>query len=291
MLRETLAAISPLDETAMDQCRLRLDNLTKPLGSLHALEDLAVKLAGITRQPQPTGLKKSLVVITAAGDDGYALDGAVLAALAAHAGAVLTVVDGRTLFTGSGGRSHGALTREQVSQALERGLHLARTQLRRGSQALGIGVTGALTEAAAAVVAAEQQEPLAVLAHLGVPEMAVMTGFIVAAAAGRAAVVLDGAATAAAALLAVKLAPRAREYLIGSHYTREPVQQAALARLGVAAYLRLDMNLGGGAGAALGLTLLDAALHVLNDMKTFGEAAVAVAQDGPGALRQRPDII
>jgi nicotinate-nucleotide--dimethylbenzimidazole phosphoribosyltransferase len=65
----------------------------------------------------------------------------------------------------------------------------------------------------------------------------------------------------------------------------------ALEKLGMKAHLYLDLPLGDGTGAALGMRLLDASLHVLNDMKTFGEAAVAVAQDGPGALRQSSDII
>ena len=37
----------------------------------------------------------------------------------------------------------------------------------------------------------------------------------------------------------------------------------------------------------IGLILIDASLHMLNDMKTFAEAAVAVANDGPGAGRQK----
>ena len=43
-------------------------------------------------------------------------------------------------------------------------------------------------------------------------------------------------------------------------------------------------------GAVLGISLIHAALHVLNDMKTFGEAAVSVAEDGPGALVQDPSV-
>ena len=46
------------------------------------------------------------------------------------------------------------------------------------------------------------------------------------------------------------------------------------------------MTTGGGCIASLGIRLVDAALHVLNDMKTFAEASVAVADDGPGASRQ-----
>ena len=43
-------------------------------------------------------------------------------------------------------------------------------------------------------------------------------------------------------------------------------------------------------GAVLGISLIHAALHVLNDMKTFGEVAVSVAEDGPGALVQDPSV-
>ena len=38
--------------------------------------------------------------------------------------------------------------------------------------------------------------------------------------------------------------------------------------------------------ACLGIKIIDAALHMLNDMKTFAEARVSVANDGPGAGRQ-----
>ena len=40
----------------------------------------------------------------------------------------------------------------------------------------------------------------------------------------------------------------------------------------------------------MGMSIIKASLHVLNDMKTFGEAEVAVAQDGPGALKQTKDV-
>ena len=50
------------------------------------------------------------------------------------------------------------------------------------------------------------------------------------------------------------------------------------------------MNCDDGTGAAMGMSLIDASLHVLNDMKTFGAAEVAIAQDGPGALKQSKAI-
>ena len=50
--------------------------------------------------------------------------------------------------------------------------------------------------------------------------------------------------------------------------------------------LRLDMTAAGGLTSCLGFKIIDAALHILNDMKTFAETRVSVADDGPGAGRQ-----
>ena len=74
--------------------------------------------------------------------------------------------------------------------------------------------------------------------------------------------------------------------MVGSHYAAQSVHQEVLAALSVPAYFHLELAGRDGIGAALGLYTLDASLHMLNDMKTFGEADVAVAEDGLGALRQ-----
>lgn len=121
-------------------------------------------------------------------------------------------------------------------------------------------------------------------------ELAVWVGVIVGAAAHKTAVVLDNLVTAAAGLLAARVVPAAAAYLIGSHYSRLTLQKTALDLSDVPAYLHLALQDREGAGAALGITILDASLHMLNDMKTFGEADVAVAQDGLGALKQSKDI-
>ena len=47
MLADTLALIGPADEAAMASARTLHSRLTKPPGSLGALEDLAVRLAGL----------------------------------------------------------------------------------------------------------------------------------------------------------------------------------------------------------------------------------------------------
>ena len=98
--------------------------------------------------------------------------------------------------------------------------------------------------------------------------------------------VLDGIETAAAALAAAQMQPLVKNYLIAPHVAAEPGFQEMLFLLGLPSYLQLQLQQSEGIGAVLGMSLLRASLHMLNDMRTFGEAAVAVAQDGPGAERQ-----
>ena len=86
------------------------------------------------------------------------------------------------------------------------------------------------------------------------------------------------------------MAPLVRDRLVGSHFSAEPQQAEILELTDLPAYLYLGMNVGEGVGAVLGISLIHAALHVLNDMKTFGEVAVSVAEDGPGALVQDPSV-
>lgn len=62
MLEDIITSIKPLDTTAMERCQLRLDNLTKPLNSLHYFEHIARQLAGITGNPRPSGLEKVLLL-------------------------------------------------------------------------------------------------------------------------------------------------------------------------------------------------------------------------------------
>ena len=53
-LTETLRAITPPDSFAMQEARNILNNKVKPVGSLGMLEDIAVRIAGITGKPRNT---------------------------------------------------------------------------------------------------------------------------------------------------------------------------------------------------------------------------------------------
>jgi nicotinate-nucleotide--dimethylbenzimidazole phosphoribosyltransferase len=128
---------------------------------------------------------------------------------------------------------------------------------------------------ALAVNRPDPADPLGVLAALGGLEIAGLTGVVLAGAARRAPVVLDGFIAGSAALIAVRLCPRARGYLIAAHRSAEPGHGPLLQALGLAPYLDLDMRLGEGTGAALGIGLLRCALACYHEMATFKDAGVS----------------
>ncbi|MET7376478.1 nicotinate-nucleotide--dimethylbenzimidazole phosphoribosyltransferase [Micromonospora arida] len=112
MLETTIAAIRPADEAAMAAAREHQGRLTKPAGSLGALEELSVRLAGLAGVCPPP-LPEPAAVAIFAGDHGvhaqgvspwpqevtaqmignFLAGGAVVNAFARQAGASVTVVD------------------------------------------------------------------------------------------------------------------------------------------------------------------------------------------------------
>lgn len=66
-----MSDIKPLQKDVMEQSRLYVDNLLKPLNSMGQFEKIAIQLAGITGDVRPHSLKKALVIM--AGDT--AVDG------------------------------------------------------------------------------------------------------------------------------------------------------------------------------------------------------------------------
>jgi nicotinate-nucleotide--dimethylbenzimidazole phosphoribosyltransferase len=117
-----------------------------------------------------------------------------------------------------------------------------------------------------------------VLAKVGGFEIGGLVGVILAGAARRVPVALDGFISTAAALIAATLAPDARHALFASHRSAEPGHALALAHLGLAPYLDLSLRLGEGTGAALFVHLARAACLLYGEMATFKSAGI----DGPG---------
>jgi nicotinate-nucleotide--dimethylbenzimidazole phosphoribosyltransferase len=206
-----------------------------------------------------------------------------------------------------------AMTPEQAVKSIESGIEVLGAELTKGLDIVGTGDMGignttassaicaVMTERPAAEVTGrgtgisdEQlthkievvkkalainqpnpQKPLEVLAKVGGCESGGLVGVMLAAAAYRVPVVLDGFISGAAALIAVALAPRLKGFLIAAHVSAEAGHKLLLRHLKLKPLLDLDMRLGEGTGAVLGIFLAEAAARILAEMATFGEAGVS----------------
>lgn len=124
----------------------------------------------------------------------------------------------------------------------------------------------------------QSDDPLDVLAKVGGLEIAGLTGVILAAAANRVPIIVDGFISGAAALIAAKLAPPAVNYMFASHQSVEPGHRRTLSEIGLAPVLHMDMRLGEGTGAVLAMNIIEAASRIIKEMATFAEASVSEAQ-------------
>jgi nicotinate-nucleotide--dimethylbenzimidazole phosphoribosyltransferase len=208
-----------------------------------------------------------------------------------------------------------AMTRVQVETAIERGAQLALNAIDAGADLVATGdmgianttaasartaaLTGASVEAvtgrgtgvddagwrrkvqvvrnALSVNRPDPRDGLDVLTKVGGFEIGGLVGVILAGAARRVPVALDGFISGAAALVATTLAPISVHAMFASHRSAEPGHARALEHLRLVPYLDLGLRLGEGTGAALFVHLARAAARVYAEMATFKSAGV----DGP----------
>jgi nicotinate-nucleotide--dimethylbenzimidazole phosphoribosyltransferase len=206
-----------------------------------------------------------------------------------------------------------AMTKEQAISCLETGIETAQELIAAGADLIGFGdmgignttpssaITAVLTGAAPSVttgrgtgleddglarkvevvqraISLNQPDPtngLDILAKVGGFEIGVLSGGMLATAAGRRPVLVDGFISGAAALVAWSLAPEARHYFIASHQSVEPGHRVGLDAMGLVPLLDLGMRLGEGTGAALAMHIVEAAARCLSEMATFAEAGVS----------------
>jgi nicotinate-nucleotide--dimethylbenzimidazole phosphoribosyltransferase len=161
-----------------------------------------------------------------------------------------------------------AFTGAPVAQVTGRGTGIGDKQLQQKIEVI---------ERALMVNRPDPADALDVLAKVGGFEIGGIAGVILGAAAHHIPVILDGFISGAGALIAVGVAPQVRDYLIAAHRSVEVGHSLVLERLGLKPLLDLDMRLGEGTGAALGISLVEAAVKVLNEMATFAEAGVSEA--------------
>jgi nicotinate-nucleotide--dimethylbenzimidazole phosphoribosyltransferase len=201
-LDDAVAQIRPADPGAMAAATARQARLTKPPGSLGALEDVGTRLAGLAGTcPPPVPVRPAVAVF--AGDHGvhaqgvtpwpqevtaqmvanFAAGGAVVNAFARQCGVAVTVVDvgvvapypsaagilQRPVRPGTRDLSaEPALTREEAEQALQVGLDVAVDLVGQGHDALLTGDMGiANTTPAAALIAGYTGAPAAAVTGRG----------------------------------------------------------------------------------------------------------------------------
>jgi nicotinate-nucleotide--dimethylbenzimidazole phosphoribosyltransferase len=159
-----------------------------------------------------------------------------------------------------------AMTGEAVAKVTGRGTGISDEQLAHKIE---------VVKRALAVNRPDPKQPLDVLAKIGGFEIGGLVGVMLAAAAYRIPIVLDGFISGAAALIAVALAPRLRDFLIAAHVSAEAGHKVLLRHLRLKPLLNLGMRLGEGTGAVLGIFLAEAAARTLTEMSTFAEAGVS----------------
>ncbi|BCJ63888.1 hypothetical protein Prubr_09090 [Polymorphospora rubra] len=133
----------------------------------------------------------------------------------------------------------------------------------------------AVVRAALARHTPDPGDPVGVLAAVGGLEHAALAGFVLAGAARRVPVLVDGVIAASGALAAAALAPDARGAMVAGHRSAEPGATVALRHLGLTPLLDLGMRLGEGSGAMLAVPVVAAAVRVLHEVATFDSAGVS----------------
>lgn len=117
-------------------------------------------------------------------------------------------------------------------------------------------------------------DPIDVLAKVGGFDIAGLVGCFLGAANLRVPIVIDGFISAVAALIAYKINPLAKEYMIPSHCSAEPGMPLVMEEIGLKPILMLEMRLGEGSGCPLAFRIIESATAVMNEMATFAEGTI-----------------
>ncbi|MFX1520211.1 MAG: nicotinate-nucleotide--dimethylbenzimidazole phosphoribosyltransferase [Promethearchaeota archaeon] len=347
VLKKTINQILPIKNELKAKTQKRLDALTKPLGSLGMLEEVAKDILAITENE---GFQiRNKVIFVLAGDHGvvnesvtgypqevtpqmvynFVRGGAAINVLARHVGAKVVVVDmgvaanfdeisdkivNKKINYGTKNFAAGpAMSKDEAIRSIEAGIEIFKQEAKKGIDIVGCGDMGiGNTTTSSAIVAAltgapveqvtgrgtgiddetlahkidvikkalakhnpDPADPIDVLSKVGGFEIGGIAGVILAAAAHKVPILLDGFISSAGALIAYKLQPNVKDYFIASHLSVERGHQIILETFNKRALLNLDLRLGEGTGAALAMPLVEASIKILNEMATFADAGVS----------------
>ena len=152
------------------------------------------------------------------------------------------------------------LLQKDPAQVTGRGAGLTGEGLRRKIEVIGRGI---------ALHHPDPSDPLDVLSKVGGLDIAGMAGLMLGGACYGIPVIADGVISNVAALVALRLCPKAADYLFGSHISSEPAGRMIVEELGLLYFLDCGMHLGEGTGAVTSLALYDLAQNLYETMSTF----------------------
>ncbi len=214
----------------------------------------------------------------------------------------------RNIRRGTANLSQGpAMTREEAERAVLVGVEIARDLCAKGVKLLGTGEMGIGNTTTSSAVAAvflnkepevmtgrgaglsseglvrkihaiergiavnrpDPSDPLDVLHKVGGLDLAGLAGVFLGGAMCHVPVLVDGFISSVAALIAARICPNCKDYMLGSHASDEPASKLVLGELGLEPFLYAGMRLGEGTGAVAVLPLLDMGLAVYREMTTF----------------------
>ena len=115
----------------------------------------------------------------------------------------------------------------------------------------------------------DRNDSIDVISKIGGLDIAGLTGVFIGGGACHVPIVIDGFISAISAVLAVRICPRIKDYIIASHVSKEPAGKLVLNKLGLSPIITADMCLGEGTGAVALFPLLDMAYGVYSQMHTF----------------------
>ena len=337
--------ITPLANRNEESIQARINQKTKPPGSLGKLETIALQLAKILGSQSIQINQPTMLVF--AGDHGIAEEGVSIAPSEVtgqmvvnflnggaaincfcqtnnmkieiiDAGILSAVDDSRLTIQplGKGTKNFAksaAMSEQAVNEGLRLGANVVYQHTNRGTNVFGFGEMGigntssaaalmasllnfdvaecvghgtgisdlqfvkklSLIEAAISLHGRFSEEPKKALAAYGGFEIVQMVGAMLAAAERQSVLIIDGFISTVAALVAVKLNPDVRDYMIFAHQSAESGHVKLLEYLKAEPLLSLDLRLGEGTGAALALNLIQSAAGFYNDMASFESAGVS----------------
>jgi len=120
----------------------------------------------------------------------------------------------------------------------------------------------------------DPEDPIDTLSKVGGAEIGAIAGIILAASYSKIPVIIDGFISTAGALIAYKLNPATKGYMIAGHCSEEPGHIRMLNYLNIKPILNLNMRLGEGTGAVLALPIVKQAANMISNVATFEEAGI-----------------